>query len=112
MNESDYPALFTIADSAAKRAQTRHTRLVQVDLILLILASVFGVAENFVDARYSVLVTTLSAISLGVALALESTTRLFRLERRWYENRAVAESVKTATWRYIMQVDPFNLPDA
>jgi hypothetical protein len=112
MLDSDYPALFGIADTAARQAESRYVRLVEIDLVLLVLAALLGVAENFVAAGYSVLMTILSAIALAAALLLETATRLFRLERNWYESRSVAESAKTATWRYIMHVDPFAGPDA
>jgi hypothetical protein len=32
-------------------------------------------------------------------------------EEIWYRSRAVAESVKTSTWRFMMQADPFNTHD-
>jgi SMODS and SLOG-associating 2TM effector domain 3/SMODS and SLOG-associating 2TM effector domain 1 len=111
MRESDYPALFTSADATAKRAQRRHTRLVQINLVLIVSAALFGVIEP-INEKYTVYAAIASAISLGAALTLELVSRFLRLERRWYEDRAIAESVKSAAWRYMMRVDPFGEANA
>jgi len=111
LREPDYPALFTAADAVAKRSQRRHTRLVQINLGLIVAAALFGVLEP-IDERYAIFTSIASAISLGAALALELAARLLRLERSWYEDRAIAESVKSAAWRYMMRVEPFESGDA
>jgi hypothetical protein len=36
---------------------------------------------------------------------------LKRFDKLWYNGRAVAESVKTITWRYIMKAHPYNNSD-
>src|SRR5690606_22568278 len=33
-------------------------------------------------------------------------------EQAWYKCRALAESVKTSTWRYAMRADPFAMTNA
>src|SRR5262249_42627355 len=37
---------------------------------------------------------------------------IFRPEQTWYKCRALAESVKTMTWRYMMKAAPFDAADA
>lgn len=44
---------------------------------------------------------------MGCALYLY----LSRSDRNWYTGRAVAESIKTITWRYISKSEPFNHSD-
>lgn len=48
-----------------------------------------------------------SIFSFLAALGISILIAVKRYERKWYGARAVAESVKTATWRYMMRADPF-----
>jgi hypothetical protein len=50
----------------------------------------------------------LASLALSILLAFR------RWDRIWYNGRAVAESIKTRTWRFMMKADPFdaNVPDA
>jgi hypothetical protein len=111
IRDSDYPALFTSADATAKAAQHRHTQLVEINLILIVAAALFGLLEP-VNQSLAVFAAIASAVMLGAALAVELGTRLLRLERRWYEDRSVAEAVKSASWRYMMKTTPFDGDDA
>lgn len=45
--------------------------------------------------------------------ALGSAIYLYfvRPDRRWYSGRAVAESIKTITWRYVSRAEPFDNED-
>lgn len=45
--------------------------------------------------------------ALGCAIYLY----FVRPDRHWYSGRAVAESIKTITWRYISKAEPFNNSD-
>lgn len=48
---------------------------------------------------------------LGLALAMMSIRALGKPEQKWYKARAISESVKTLTWRYMMRADPFDDPN-
>ena len=50
----------------------------------------------------------LYAIIFVVSLAAFGFRALSKPEQDWYKSRALAESVKTLTWRYIMRADPFE----
>jgi hypothetical protein len=51
----------------------------------------------------------LTALSFTLALLVEAYLLKSKPERTWYEGRAAAESVKTLTWRYVMDAEPFNI---
>ena len=49
----------------------------------------------------------LYAFIFVVSVVLLLTRNLWKLQQDWYRCRALAESVKTLTWRYIMRAAPF-----
>jgi conflict system pore-forming effector with SLATT domain len=107
---SDYPALFRAADEASLAAQRNYLRLTWGTLILLVTgAALAAVSSEFasVASAMSALAMT-SAIVLAVSLLLTLYLKTSKLEQVWYGGRAVAESVKSMMWRYIVGADPYS----
>ncbi len=48
------------------------------------------------------------AILLLLMLAVNSVAQIRKYDRRWFACRAVAESVKVQTWRFMMKADPYS----
>ncbi len=108
---SDYPALFRAADEASLAAQRNYLRLTLGTLILLVTgAALAAVSSEFasVASAMSALAMT-SAIVLAVSLLLTLYLKTSKLEQVWYGGRAVAESVKSMMWRYIVGADPYSV---
>lgn len=103
MEENDFPALYIAADSASLSAQNNYFVALKLYLYLLVAASIvaFYWAHNVYGAIVS---AALFLITLGILLFL----KLKKLEEIWYNGRAVAESVKTRTWRWIMKSEPYH----
>ncbi len=103
MREEDYPALYRAADAASASAQSSFLRCTKGYAIL----SIAGGASALygVQSAGSAIV---AAILLAAALALPALVAVRQYENTWYRARAVAESVKTASWRYMMRAKPFN----
>jgi ABC-type multidrug transport system fused ATPase/permease subunit len=80
-------------------------------LSLLILASAAGSIAAAVGPSRGRQVSILTAIFLALSLVLMWILRVQGYEKIWFDCRAVAESVKTATWRYMMQAPPYDLDD-
>ena len=80
-----------------------------MQLILLVVASGLG-ALSIVVGRLE-----LPALGAGVAFLTAAGLRFLILRRRpherWYEGRAVAESLKTSAWRYAVGGHPFPLDE-
>jgi hypothetical protein len=100
--DADYPGLYQAADAESTRAQTCYFRCLYWFLLLL----TFGAIANlFVASNLSALVATslfLAALLFSALLAWK------RYDRTWFSARAVAESVKTLTWRYMMCAEPYQ----
>lgn len=103
----DYPALFLDADNASNMYQTRFLRLIRGEYLALFLASVFSM--SFLnDVVYYLLYAGIFVVGLIILIIRAQS----KPEQWWYRCRALAESVKTLTWRYMMHAAPFGGGDA
>ena len=106
MNNIDYPELFQVSDYASGKAQGAYTRAVLLQLLFVTLAAFAGaLALGGVAARISAIS---AAIFLLVSVIVSYIIRMKQWERKWFDTRAIAESVKTLTWRYMMGASPFS----
>jgi hypothetical protein len=103
MQNEDYPALFLAADDASNRYQSFFLWLIRGEYLALFLAAVFSM--SFLNGvGYYLIYASIFFIGLIVLL----TRALSKPEQFWYGCRALAESVKTLTWRYMMRATPFE----
>ncbi|WP_162812568.1 DUF4231 domain-containing protein, partial [Vibrio cholerae] len=98
-----YPSLYKVADAASLSAQKLHLRLTVVHAFLLILGTAMAV-KSLPTKEYSLLVALVFFAALGLSIFLG----VKKYEKNWYNGRAVAESIKTSTWRYSMRAAPFE----
>lgn len=103
MRSEDYPALFRSADESAVVAQSTYLWLIRLQFGLLIFAAT--IALWFDHARVLLLVY---AILICASTALLLFMSVKKPEKDWYGCRALAESIKTSTWRYMMRAEPFK----
>jgi hypothetical protein len=103
MKDSDYPALYRTSDAASVRAQNGFLRVFRASVVLLILGAIVSLA----NAKYAT-VMVVSGLLFLASLAIFVYGQFENFRGRWYQARALAESVKTATWRLIMGADPFS----
>ena len=106
MKQGDYPALYQSASDLSKRAQDAFFRAFFWHMGLLAIASAISVV-NSPCAEVAILQAMVLMGALGCAVYLF----LVRPDRHWYSGRAVAESIKTITWRYVSKAEPFNNSD-
>lgn len=107
MKDSDYPNYFIAGDSASKKAQKWYIRLIGIDLLLMISSAALSV-YNYQSEESKTAVYVISGLMLLVALLISIFLRVKRYEDYWYSGRALAESCKTLTWRYIMFSEDFD----
>ncbi len=109
LDSRDFPALFVAADKTSLHYQRLYNWEVRLELSLLIVGALAGL----VTIRASLGGTNIDWAGAVAALAffagfLFQTIRLIQQPNRfWYGGRAVAESVKTVTWRYAVGGSPF-----
>lgn len=106
MSESNpYPAVFHAADNAAVSAQSWFLRLSAFRLTSLVLVAALATVASLLGQWSAIL----ALLPISVAVTSEVILLVRRPERRWYENRSVAESAKTLTWRYQVGGRPIGL---
>jgi hypothetical protein len=107
MKDHLYPALYESADSASNRTQRI---LVGITKAYLILATASVAANTFLPKA------SWAAVITAALLLLTMLVPVFMIFRKysdtWYRARALAESIKTATWKFMMHSEPFNMPES
>lgn len=107
MKHDEYPALFLDADAGSNRYQAKFLWLIRAEYLTLFLAAVFSMSF-----LHGVVYFLLYAGIFFIGLLILVTRAQSKPEQWWYRCRALAESVKTLTWRYMMHAAPFDGGDA
>lgn len=103
LNSSTLPGLYQSADRASLEAQSTYFWGLRSYLFLLVVAAF--VSYKWPDDAYGVMASVLLfLITLGILIFL----RVNRPDDQWYNGRAVAESVKTRSWRWCMRAEPYG----
>ena len=102
MDDSELPALYRAADAMSKEAQAQLLSSFRLNAILLVAAALVAL---FSGTRA---LAILSAALFLASLAIHFFSEHQGLQKRWYQARALAESVKTAAWRFVMGAEPFD----
>ncbi len=104
--DSALPGLFREADRASLEGQRTYIRLTGWRLVLAVAAPIM--AAFTITVGHGIDVAALgTALAFAGAAVLEQSLIQAKPDRAWYDGRAVAESVKTLTWRYAVCADPF-----
>ncbi len=99
-----FPALYLSADEASNREQRFFLWLVRGEYALLMIAAIFSMS-TWTTRPFYVAYAMVFVLTLFCLLYRSSK----KPEQDWYKCRALAESVKTSTWRYVMRAEPFNV---
>lgn len=108
MQYADYPCLFQKSDTASVQQQNNYLLASKTEFIFLLLSALLGGFIISGNIKAWVSCSVLTAIALFIAFITRIIIQLNRWDRKWFDTRAIAESVKTATWRYVMVVDPYD----
>lgn len=103
---TEYPALYQAASDLSERSQKAFFYAFFSHMALLAIASAISIV-NSSSPQVAIAQSLVLLGALGCAIYLF----LGRPDRHWYSGRAVAESIKTTTWRYISKAEPFNDSD-
>lgn len=101
--ELEFPALYKSADEASATAQSTFWWTIRAEYLLLFLVAVLSATRDM---------SGLNPLALTLLLVILAGLFVFkvykRLDQDWYRCRALAESVKTSTWRFAMRAHPFQ----
>jgi len=107
----EMPTLFGAADTAASDYQKRFFVAKTIELGAIALGAIVGALN--VNALWGA-AGVAAVICFGIALAIRLSGVGARAERRWYDARAAAESIKSLAWSYAVGGEAFrkSMPDA
>lgn len=104
ITDKELPGLYQIADSSSKKEQKKYFNGIAWYLILLIIAAFIAFySADELNPIYKIVSTVLFLGTLFIMIWL----RVSKPDDIWYNGRAVAESVKTRAWRWMMRAEPY-----
>jgi ABC-type transport system involved in cytochrome bd biosynthesis fused ATPase/permease subunit len=103
MNDNHYPNIFRISDRKSKSSQNLFIRLNQLILVILIISAATSIVTPALNW-----ITVLTSILISISTILTILILIVKPEKTWYEGRAIAESTKSLTWKFMMGTKPFN----
>lgn len=106
MNDTDFPALYQDADSAANRIQGHFYWAIIGVTVGSVISAVVPMFK-FGEPKTAVF----QSIGFFFALACSIYLAFSRPQKTWYGARALAESLKTMSWRYVMRAEPYHDED-
>lgn len=107
MEEKDFPGLYRSSDALSIKMQKEYYFSLASYSVLLLTASLFSFLSTEPDPSLKIISAVLFLASLAIMIWQKTT----RPDDLWYNGRAVAESVKTRTWRFIMKAVPYEGSD-
>ena len=107
MEEKYYPNYFIAGDKTSKEAQNIYIKLVKATLILMCLGAIISI-YNFQNNNSKFYIYIFSGIFLFISFILSLFLMIKKYEDIWYRGRALAESIKTLSWRYMTKSEYFD----
>lgn len=114
ISRDDLPSLYHIATLKSIEKKNNFYNLIKINLLLLIIgalsSSIFVAItpNNQVLNHIQLVVSWISFISLIISLFITIFIQLKKFDQEWYGARAIAESIKTLSWRFMMGSDKFG----
>jgi hypothetical protein len=99
LKTTDFPSLFQAADKASVTAKKNYLIIIGLDLTFMIIGSLLAIYSFKCDFN-KLIVYSASGLFLLTSLILTIVLKSKAFEDIWYQGRALAESVKTLTWRF------------
>jgi hypothetical protein len=110
IQENEFPCYYIDSDQASKRAQNIYKGITWGALLLMFLSTMLVSISTDLTNQ----IPYFDKIN-GFVLFISGVISLFLVfdkpEKGWYLGRAIAESIKTLSWRYMMHAEPFELTD-
>jgi hypothetical protein len=100
------PGIYHSADSLAVMSQIHYLRASRLRLAFLVAAAVAG-AIQVTTSRGIDLAAVVTVVALVGAVLVGGWLAKVKPEQAWYDGRALAESVKTLSWRFAVGAVPF-----
>lgn len=111
IENKDFPNYFIAGDNASLKAQKTYVNFILIDLILICIGAALSI-YNWQTTNTKMWIYIIAGICLFISFVLSFIMKLKQYEDIWYRGRALAESVKTLTWRFMTKSELFDNTDA
>ena len=101
---TDLPKIYQKTGDAAIRSERLFLTWSLINFSVLAVGAISSSLKTWFHTSGAIV----GAVLLGSGAVMSFWLRRSRYERRWYRSRAVAESVKTLSWRYMTCASPFE----
>jgi hypothetical protein len=108
MKKEDYPSLFRASDKVSIDSQKNYIVLFLAEISLVLLGAGISI-YNFSVEDSKLIVYVISGVLFLFGIIISIIQKVMRYDNLWYQGRALAESCKTITWRYISCSEEFNI---
>ena len=108
INDKDFPSLYQSSNQAAIKMQQICFSFRWWYLIFLILGSGVGAVATMIPEDFTIWFYVSMLIILLIGFVINIVSHVLRYDEKWFNCRSIAESVKTATWRFMMKATPFE----
>jgi len=106
VEHKDYPSFFKTTDRYSLEGQQTYLKWIKVELIILVIAGVISLFP-FDNEDYGQILAVLSVIAFAAGIGITFHIKNSKFEDDWYIGRALAESIKSLTWKYMTKGEPF-----
>ena len=101
------PSLFKATDDYSQKWQKKFLLAQKAQLVCLILAAIGGstswvISQDFRLSAFITMIALLCAVFVKIYLLANTP------EKKWYNGRAAAESIKTLSWKFVAGGAPFE----
>lgn len=104
VTDKDLPGLYQTANNSSIKEQSKYFNGIAWYLILLFVAALFAyLSDDKTNPSFKIVATILFLATMFIMIWL----RIYKPDDIWYNGRAVAESVKTRSWRWMMRAEPY-----
>lgn len=108
IGRQDLPGIYYSASEGSMAAQKTFLWLIKINIGLLISLALFSALNiNYIQKEHQYLIPLASAILMIVSIFITFATDNGKYEKKWYDGRAVAESLKSLSWKFMMNAEPF-----
>jgi hypothetical protein len=108
IGREDLPGIYYSASEASIAAQRMFLLLIKINTgLLLLLAVLSAINITSIPKDYQYLIPLTSAVLMIISIIITYATEAGKYEKKWYDGRAIAESLKTLSWKFMMKAEPF-----
>lgn len=110
MEDKNLPACYNIANKKSLKAQSLYKSLIWIMLSVMLISTILSAIDDNISKAW-ISFNKLNGLILLIPAVASTIFYFVSPEKNWYIGRAVAESVKTLSWRYMMRSQPFQNDD-